>query len=257
MPEGDTIHHAANRLRPVLVGEVPDAIETPQARHSLDRWPARLAGRGVESIDVHGKHLFMRFEGELVIHSHLGMTGAWIVRDAELRRGQRGRAWLVLRKGGQECIELGGPTLELLTALRARTDPRLAHLGPDILAEEFDAPAAIARLRDGMPGLPLGEALLDQRRLAGIGNIWKSESCFAAAVDPWRPVEGITERDWHAILDFARREMGRSAREGFSARPRAVYRRAGEACARCGEPIRSRGQGDADRMTYWCPGCQR
>jgi endonuclease-8 len=256
MPEGDTIHHAANRLRPVLAGRVPDAIETPQRRHALDGWPKRLAGRAVEAVEAHGKHLFLRFEGELVIHSHLGMTGSWIVREAAQRRPGV-RAWLVLRQGRRECIELGGPTLELLTAQRARTDPRLAGLGPDILGEDFDVALAIARLRRGGPERVLGEALLDQRALAGIGNIWKSESCFAAAVDPWRPVGALSEAELREILAFARREMAISAREGFIARPRAVYRRAGEACARCAATIRSRGQGDQDRATYWCPGCQR
>ena len=256
MPEGDTIHNAANRLRPILAGRVPDAIETPQRRHALDRWPERLAGRAVQAVDAHGKHLFLRFEGELVIHSHLGMSGSWIVRDASQRR-PGARAWLVLRQGRRECIELGGPTLELLTAQRTRTDPRLAGLGPDILGEHFDPERAIARLRSGWPERSVGEALLDQRALAGIGNIWKSESCFAAAVDPWRPLGNVTDAELHEILAFARREMAISARDGFIGRPRSVYRRAGESCARCGGPIRSRGQGEADRITYWCQDCQR
>lgn len=255
MPEGDTIHHAVNRLRPILAGRVPDAIETPQRRHALNRWPERLAGRAVEAVDAHGKHLFLRFEGELVIHSHLGMTGSWIVRESSQRRSG-GRAWLVLRQDGRDCIELGGPTLELLTAQRTRTDPRLAGLGPDLLGEEFDADVAIARLRHGGPERPVGEALLDQRALAGIGNIWKSESCFAAAVDPWRPIGGVTHAELREILSFARYEMAISAHDGFIARPRSVYGRAGQRCARCGRLIRSRGQGVADRATYWCPGCQ-
>jgi endonuclease-8 len=258
VPEGDTIHNAANRLRPVLAGHVPDAIETPQPRHAMDHWPERLAGRRVESIDAHGKHLFIRFEGELVLHSHLGMTGSWLVRDAgSTTRGRRGRAWLVLRAQGAEAVQFGGPTLELLTALRARNDLRLRALGPDIIGERFDHRDAIRRLRGIDPSRPIGDALLDQRALAGIGNIWKSESCFAAAVDPWRPVHETGEDELLAILGFAREQMAQSARDGFSARPRAVYRRAGEPCARCAGRVRARGQGDQNRTTYWCPDCQR
>ena len=255
MPEGDTIHFAASRLRSVLAGQVPDAIDTPQRRHAMDRWPQRLAGRAVQAIDAHGKHLFVRFEGDLVIHSHLGMTGSWIVRRAGTPRGAR--VWLVLRRGAQECLELGGPTLELLTAQRVRTDQRIARLGPDILGDGFDVQAALARLRAGGPQRSLGEALLDQRAVAGIGNIWKCEACFAAAIDPWRATGALSDEQLRALLEFARREMAVSAREGFIARPRSVYRRAGEACARCGVRIVARGQGDGDRRTYWCPGCQR
>ena len=237
MPEGDTIHFAASALRAVLAGQVPAAIATPQRRHAMDRWPA------VQAVDAHGKHLFVRFEGDLVIHSHLGMTGSWIVRRAGAPRG--GRVWLVLRRGGQECLELGGPTLELLTAQRVRTDPRIAQLGPDILGDEFDAKAALVRLRAGGPERSVAEALLDQRAVAGVGNIWKCETCFSAAIDPWRPIGAVSDGELRALLEFARREMAVSAREGFIARPR------------CGARIRSRGQGDADRRTYWCPGCQQ
>jgi len=258
MPEGDTIRYAVNRIRPVLEGQIPDAIETPQLRHAFDNWPARLAGRAVRAVDAHGKHLFLRFDGELVLHSHLGMSGAWAV----YRRGERWRrspkhAWLVLRCDGHEVVQFGGPTLELMSEFRARTDRRLAGLGPDILAERFDADAAIGRLRAGDAGRLLGDALLEQRTLAGIGNIWKSESCFAAAVDPWRATGECGDGELREILRFAREQMSVSAREGFSARPHAVYRRAGEPCRRCTDHVRSRGQGDQNRTTYWCPGCQR
>jgi endonuclease-8 len=258
MPEGDTIHNAANRIRPVLAGRVPDLIETPQRRHALDRWPQRLAGRQIEAVDAYGKHLFLRFEGELVLHSHLGMTGSWAVRDCSdgAARKPGARAWLVLRCEASEVVQLGGPTLELLTALRARIDPRLAGLGPDIIGERFDARLAIRRLRETEPERTIGEALLDQRVLAGIGNIWKSESCFAAGVDPWRAATQTSDAELHEILRFARRQMSESARHGFTARPRAVYRRAGEPCPRCRGRVRSRGQGDQNRTTYWCPGCQ-
>src|SRR5919108_2713407 len=113
MPEGDTIHHLAGRIGAVLEGHVPDAIATPHPRFGRDRWPERLAGQTVTSVDARGKHLFIRFEGGLVIHSHLRMTGRWRVRTA----GERapGNAWLVLRRGDREVLQIGGPVLELMT----------------------------------------------------------------------------------------------------------------------------------------------
>src|SRR3712207_5821375 len=137
MPEGDTIHYAANRIRPVLAGHVPDALSTPHPRFAYDRWPQRLAGRAVTSVDAHGKHLFLRFEGGLTIHSHLRMTGSWRVRERGARSAHG--AWLVLRRGDREVVQLRGPVLELMTDARMRLDPRIAGLGPDILAPELDA----------------------------------------------------------------------------------------------------------------------
>ena len=176
MPEGDTIAWAANQIRPVLRGQVPDEILTPHPRFGSDRWPERLAGREVRSVDTHGKHLFLRFEGDLVIHSHLGMTGAWGVFGPGRRWARSGfRAWLVIRCGGREIVEFDGPTLELMTDGRTRFDQRLAALGPDVLAESFDERRFLRLLRADDPTRPIGDALLDQRTVAGIGNIWKAE----------------------------------------------------------------------------------
>jgi endonuclease-8 len=258
MPEGDTIHHAAARIRAVLAERVPEEIRTPHPRHAAERWPQRLEGRRVRAVDAHGKHLFVRFEGELTLHSHLRMTGAWDVHRAgqRWRRGAH-RAWLVLRCEGWEVVEFDGPVLELMRDSRTRTDPRLTTLGQDVIGERFDAERFLARLRRDDPRRPIGDALLDQRILAGIGNVWKSETCFAVAVDPWRPVAAVRDEEALALARFARENMLVSAREGFAARPRAVYKRAGLPCERCGTPIRGRGQGEDNRLTYWCPGCQR
>jgi endonuclease-8 len=257
VPEGDTIHHAANRIRPVLEGRVPDEIRTPQRRHDADRWPQRLAGRAVCSVQARGKHLLIDFEGGLVLHSHLRMTGAWDVRalGERWRRAPR-RAWLVLRAGEREVVQFDGPLLELMTQARTRSDPRLAGLGQDVLGERFDERLLIARIREDDPTRPFGDALLDQRTLAGIGNIWKSESCFAAAADPWKPLARTTDETVLAAVRFARERMAQSARDGYEARPREVYGREGRPCSRCGEPIRAGGQGEQNRTTYWCPGCQ-
>src|SRR5919201_757979 len=148
MPEGDTILHAVRRMRPVLEGRVPEEILLPQPRHALDRWPQRLAGRAVRAIDAHGKHLFLRFEGGLTLHSHLRMTGAWgVYRPRQRWRRAPSRAWLVLRARRHEVVEFDGPVLELMTDARARFDRRLAALGPDVLAPEFDTAAFLGRLR--------------------------------------------------------------------------------------------------------------
>jgi endonuclease-8 len=258
MPEGDTIHHAANRIRPVLEGRVPEQILTPQPRHDRDAWPRRLADREVRSVRAHGKHLFLCFEGDLVLHSHLRMTGSWGVYGVgqRWRRSPR-RAWLVIRAGAADVVQFDGPVLELMSEARTRFDQRLAGLGPDVLGEQFDIELFLGRLRADDPTRPIGDALLDQRTLAGIGNLWKAEACFAAGVDPWRPTGEIADEEATALVGFAREQMGRSAREGFQVRPRAVYRRAGEPCRRCGARIRQRGQGDQNRLTFWCPGCQR
>lgn len=258
MPEGDTIHYAAGRIRAVFEGVVPEEIRTPHPRHRMDRWPEKLAGRAVRAVDAHGKHLFVRFEGELTLHSHLRMTGSWSVvrQGARWRRSPR-RAWLVLRGRGYEAVQFDGPVLELMSERRTRTDQRLAALGPDIIGESFDTSEVLRRLRRDDPSRPVGDALLDQRTVAGIGNLWKAEACFAARLDPWRPTGAVGEEEVLAVLAFARERMAISAREGFRTRPDAVYGRAGRPCPRCGAIIRSRGQWEDNRVTYWCAGCQR
>jgi endonuclease-8 len=252
VPEGDTIRHAANRIGPVLEGRVPDSLETPQARHRFDRWPERLAGQAVTGVDAHGKHLFISFDGGLVLHSHLGMTGSWRV----YRLGGRAssRAWIVIRVGEQEVAELGGPTLELLTEGRARLVRQ--PLGPDVLADEFDRDEFFKRLRGDDPTRAIGDALLDQATVAGIGNIWKAEGCWEASVDPWRPLGRVSDAEAVAIISGMRPRMQRSSVHGHRAIQPRVYGLAGRPCPRCGAPIRARGQGDANRTTYWCPGCQ-
>jgi|SRR5438067_1047135 len=257
MPEGDTIHHAANRMRPVLEGAVP-AVETPHPRHRFDSWPQRLAGQAVEAVEAHGKHLFIRFDGDLVMHSHLRMTGAWATYEDGWRwRRSRTRAWLVLRARDHVVVQFDGPVLELLTESRTRFDRRLAMLGPDILATELDERRFLARLREDDPTRPIGDALLDQRTIAGMGNLWKVEACFVAQVDPWRPAGQVTDDEALAIIRAARPRMQQSAQDGNQRRFRVIYAQSERPCPRCGETIRSRGQGDDNRITYWCPGCQR
>ena len=284
-PEGDTIHSAARRVGAALVGHEIEEIETPQRRHAMDRWPERLAGRAVRAVDAHGKHLFIRFDGDLTLHSHLRMTGQWGVyrRGERWRRAPR-RAWLVIRTAAHEVVEFDGPVLELMTESRTRFDRRLAMLGPDVLSENFDESRFLARLRQDDATRGIGDALLDQRNLAGIGNVWKSEGCFLAGVDPWRRGEGVSEAEVLDVVRGIRPLMQMSVERGgrivtyepsrpgpqrgdITSRKRPalpgargsltwVFERTGLPCRRCGTLIRARGQGDDNRTTYWCPSCQ-
>jgi endonuclease-8 len=257
VPEGDTIHRAARRISAALVGREILDIETPHPRHRLDRWPERLRGRAVRCVDAHGKHLFVRFEGGLTLHSHLRMTGMWgVYRQGQRWRRSPHRAWLVIRTEEHEVVQFDGPVLDLMTDSRTRFDQRIAALGPDLLADDFDERAALRRLRDDDPTRGIGEALLDQRNLAGIGNVWKSEGCFLAGIDPWRPLRELSDEEVLAPIRAARPPMRQAVLQGANGGEPRVYERTGLPCRRCGTPIRARGQGDENRTTYWCPGCQ-
>jgi endonuclease-8 len=257
MPEGDTIHYAANRMRPFLEGRVPDEILTPQTRHAKDRWPDRLSGQPVEEVRAHGKHLFLRFASDLTLHSHLRMTGTWGVyeRGRRWRRSPR-RAWLILRSAGHDIVEFDGPVLELMTESRTRFDQRLAALGPDILAPELDEAGFLRRLRADDRTRGFGDALLDQRTIAGIGNLWKAEACWHAQVSPWRATGEVGDAEALRAVNAIRPLMQDSALTGMQDRHKVIYRREGTPCPRCGTRIAARGQGDDNRTTYWCPGCQ-
>jgi endonuclease-8 len=245
MPEGDSLHRAARRLQ-VLVGERV-SVETPHPRAAASVAAERLDGRKLESVEAIGKNLLLTFEGGLVLRSPLRMSGRWQVRESG--RPLNGRPWLVLRSDGHEALLWNGPVLELSRRPRRRT------LGPDILDEPPDLETMIANLRREPPSRQLGDALLDQRLAAGIGNLWRAEALWQARLSPWLRLEETSEEELERVLRQAARLMRASLERGRSAR--AVYRRAGRPCPRCGEPIRSRGQGDDNRIAYWCPGCQR
>jgi endonuclease-8 len=233
MPEGDALHRAARVLQ-ALVGERVE-VETPHPRAAATGIAPRLDGQRLEGVEAAGKNLLLRFEGGLLLRSHLRMSGRWRVEPRG--RARTGRPWLVLRGAEREAVLWNGPVLELV-----RTPPRL---GPDII----DGDIAAVRLTG-----PIGEALLDQRQVAGIGNLWRCEALWHARVSPWAPA---AEVDVPAVLDHARRLMTAALNASDKvSQARKVYRRAGRPCPRCGTPLRSRGQGDDNRTAYWCPGCQ-
>jgi endonuclease-8 len=243
MPEGDSLHRAARRLQP-LVGETVE-VETPHPRAAATGVAEQLDGRRLEGVEAIGKNLLLRFEGGLVLRSHLRMSGRWTVRA----RGAatRGRPWLVLRGGAREAVLWGGPVLEL-SARGVR------RLGPDILARPPDLDAMVEAFRRADQRRAVGEALLDQRLVAGVGNLWKAEALWRARVSPWRALEEVPDEELRKTLSQAAQLMRRSVDGGRQSR--AVYRAAGRPCPRCSTPIESWGQGEANRTAYWCPSCQ-
>jgi endonuclease-8 len=249
--EGDTILRAARRIEAALGGL---EVELEPRRRARAAGVEPLRGVRLDAVKTHGKHLLLRFDDGRALHSHLGMSGSWQV----LPRGRPWRkpaaaAWLDVRGEASEAVQFGGPTLRMLSDGQLALDPVLSRLGPDILAPDLD-PSALAGALRSAAGTQLGEALLDQRLVAGIGNIFKSEGCFAAGISPWRRLGELSDAEVAAVLAESRRLMLDSV--AGSRPPYAVYRRSGRPCPRCGTPVAARGQGVANRRTYWCPHCK-
>ena len=243
MPEGDAIHGAARSLQ-ALVGQEVE-VETPHPRAAVKQLAPVLDGRRLESVEAVGKNLLLRFEGGIVLRSHLRMKGRWRVlpRDADLF----GTPWLVLRGDDHVAVMSAGSVLELERGATRR-------LGPDILTEPPNFDAMLVRLRAVDQSRAVGDALLDQRLVAGIGNMWKAETLWATHVSPWRELGDTSDDELRRVLETAHTKM-KGRVDGETGR-RHIYRRAGRPCPRCGTAIRSWPQGDAARMAYWCAACQ-
>jgi len=252
--EGDSVLRLARRLDAALAGSAV-SVRTPGPRRPAGLPPSAIDGHLLERAESRGKHLLIHFEGGSVLHTHMGMRGSWDVHESGRRwRRPASQAWIALAANGTEAVNFGGSTMRIARESQLARDPRLARLGPDILAEDFDAAAAAPRLRSAGPELGLGEALLGQRLVAGIGNIFRSEGCFEAGLDPNAPVGPLSDEQLTRVLEETRTLMLEAVETGRQ--PSRVYRRAGRPCPRCGEPIRSRAQGDSARVSYWCPRCQ-
>jgi endonuclease VIII len=245
MPEGDSLHRAAGRLQ-ALVGDRVEA-SSPNPRGLVTGVARAVDGRVLESAEAVGKNLLLRFEGGVTVRSHLRMTGRWRLR-ARSDRPWSGAPWLVLRTSRFEATQWNGPVLRL-------DDAYVGRLGPDLLAETTTVDVVLARLRALDARRLLGEALVDQRAVSGIGNLWLAELLWRARVSPWLTLAAATDDELAGGLAWARAAMRASVR---GARPdRAVYRRAGRPCRRCGAQIGAAGLGDANRTAYWCASCQR
>jgi endonuclease VIII len=243
VPEGDSLHRAARRLQ-VLVGDRVSA-ESPNPRGRVTGVAEQVDGRVLESVEAVGKNLILRFEGGVTVRSHLRMSGRWRVEAPNAP--VFGSPWLVLRGSRAQGLLYGGRVLEL-------NSRAVARLGPDILAPEPDFDRMLANLRRGDQARQVGDALLDQRLVAGLGTVWRAESLWAERVSPWRPLGDVSNDELAAVLRAANRLMRRATDGGRTERQ--VYRRAGLPCPRCRTLVRSRGQGDDNRNTYWCPVCQ-
>lgn len=265
MPEGDTIFRTADVLRAALVGRRITGARA-QARPGLRRVPdlSRVLAATVVSVEPRGKHLLIGFDNGLTLRTHLRMSGSWHrYRPGEPWRRPAREASAILETAASVAVAFNTPTVELLTDADLRRSRPLHELGPDLLSRDFDTDEALHRLRE-RDGEELGNALLDQRAIAGIGNVYKSELAFLERLDPWAQVAAFDDAELLGVLRNARRLLAANVRGGArvttesAARGEAlwVYGRAGRPCRRCGTAIRSARQGELARLTYWCPRCQ-
>ncbi|MEU6354348.1 DNA-formamidopyrimidine glycosylase family protein [Streptomyces sp. NPDC047072] len=259
MPEGDTVWQSAKRLHNALTGKPLTRADLRVPRYAT----ADLTGRTVLDVTPRGKHLLARFEGGLTLHSHLRMDGSWRIyaNDQRWTGGPTHQIRAILGNEENTAVGYRLPVLELLRT----TDEQKAvgHLGPDLLGPDWNPEKARENLLQD-PARPLGEALLDQRNLAGIGNIYKSELCFLIGATPWLPV-GALPADRAAHLPALAKKLLEANRDrpvrsttGRRGQDLFVYGRAPRPCLRCGTPVRAADQGDGsrERPTYWCPTCQ-
>jgi endonuclease-8 len=259
MPEGDVVWRTARQLDEALTGRALTRSEFRVPRYAT----ADLTGRLVLATVSRGKHLLTRVAGGLTVHTHLRMEGSWRIRPADGHVPRDHRIRLLL--GNDQRLALGYQ-LGVVEILRTEAEDRaVGHLGPDLLGPDWDAAEAVRRLR-ATPDRAVGEALLDQRNLAGIGNLYKAETLFVRGINPWRPVGEIT--DLEALVELARRllEANKDRIDQVTTgslvpgQQTWVYGRAGRPCRRCGSPVRrvwGQGSGEnGERVTFWCPHCQ-
>jgi endonuclease-8 len=273
MPEGDTLFRTAAGLRPYLVGRTVIAARTggPGAVPQV----ARIVGREITAVEALGKNLLIRFDDGLEIRTHLRMNGSWHrYRPGERWRRPPGRARLVLEVPGAIAVCFDAPVVELFETRAEPVHHTLGQLGPDLLDPKFDPKEAHRRVRaPERAQQEIGDVMLDQRAMAGVGNVYKSEVLFLEKVDPFAPVSSIDDDSIDRIIETSRRLLVDNTRPGGPAGrtttldPKTgaklapsrlwVYDRAGRPCHRCGTILESAPQGaELPRTTYWCPSCQ-
>jgi endonuclease-8 len=278
MPEGDTIYRAAQALQKAIGGKVVTGFETGLATLARVNDDALLVGRTVERVESRGKWCLIYFSGDLILVTHMLMSGSWhLYRTGEKWWMGRAKMRVVIRTADWEAVAFNVPIAEFHTTRSLERNSQLPKLGPDILADEFTVEGGAARLaaygREN-PEAEIGVVLLNQRVLAGLGNVYKSEVAFASGVNPFRAMQTITPPEIEKMVEVAQRYMKANVADGSSAglvtysgnrqtthtmnreERLWVYRRQGQECRRCGAAVMMRKQGVQARSTYWCPECQ-
>jgi endonuclease VIII len=272
VPEGDTIFRAATAMHRALAGRVVTRFESvyPAVMRIADDRP--IVGRTIESVSARGKHLLIAFSGDLVLRTHMRMNGSWHLYKAGIRWQRPARDMRVLLVAGEvEAVGFNVPVAELLTARQLSRHAQLSALGPDLLDPAFDAVEAARRIRARGPE-PVGDVLLNQRVLAGIGNVFKSEILFLTGIEPFTPVAALADAQIERLIAISREQLaanvltrsqslspsiGRRTTRSLDPNNKLwVYGRGGKPCRRCGAPIQARKTGLDARLTYWCPRCQ-
>jgi endonuclease-8 len=273
VPEGDTIFRAARMLHRALAGKQVARFESVlPALNRVDE-DAPLAGRAIERVHSAGKHVLMHFSGGLVLRTHMRMNGSWhIYRVGERWQRPRTAMRIVIATADFEAVGFNIPVAEFVPEASLKRVAELRELGPDVLAENFDPTAVLANLRT-RANEEIADALLNQRVLAGLGNVYKSEVLFMCRLNPSTRVADLSDADCISLIETARRVLTANVKEGIPpmttysslrrttgrSDPKArlwVYGRARLPCRRCGTPIAVRKQGADARLTYWCGGCQ-
>jgi endonuclease-8 len=274
MPEGDTIFRAARTLNQALAGQLVTGFETQLPKLSRVDFDSPLAGRTVEKVESRGKWMLMHFSGDLILLTHMLMSGSWhIYRPGEAWQRRSIDMRVVVKTAKIWSVAFNVPVAEFHTADTLRRRDGFRTLGQDALAREFDSAQAMAKLRSH-GDLEVGVALLRQSIMAGLGNVFKSEVCFACGVNPFRKVASLRAEELVCLVDTARKfllanvtetsgdyivtyaGMRRTTGRANAEERLFVYRRRSEPCRRCGTLIESRKQGLDARTTFWCPQCQ-
>ena len=263
MPEGDTILRTARSLHRWLQGRVITGARSQRLRVP----PARLVGQTVAGVEARAKHLLVRFRSGDVLHTHMRMTGSWHVYPAGERWRKPGwQARVVLEAGDRVAVCFNAPVVELLSTAEVDQHPSMARLGPDVLVDPFDVDEVRRRAEARPPGLAVGELLLDQSVVSGIGNIYRCEALFVSGVHPQTPRSALDGTALAGLVETASRLMraNLAPASGFDRRfsppggPAGpwVYGRGGRPCYRCRATVQTARLGDPPRDVWWCPGCQ-
>lgn len=256
MPEGDTIFRAARTLDSALAGKKVTRFETVLAKLASVDDQRRIAGRTIERVIATGKNLIIDFSGGLHLRTHMRMHGSWhIYRSGERWRRPRDEMRIVIGTDDFVAVGFSIPVAEFHDTRGLERQDDLRRLGPDLLREDFDIDEATRRMR-ARADAEIANVLLNQRVVAGIGNIYKSESLFLSGINPFTKVSEISDPDLKRLLNIARKVLRSRVQTGAREYEPWVYIRGGRPCRRCGTKIRTKKQGVDARSTYWCPKCQ-